>query len=188
MSLKSKAEIIMAMEDYECEERQRLDEGIDLTASHGNLDDRILLRIITEPTSKSGFVGINAVRKMSETLKRENYDKGILISERFTAAARQEMRRKDIQMVSEKFMPSFEPQKLYLKIQDYVDNLCKAKCGKVPEKESDCKGYSKGSYTCEVRLISNDASFHFEHGWTNLLQNDVKRILALNAHFEQPVI
>ena len=188
MSFKSKAEIIMAMEDYECEDRQRLDEGIDLMASHDNSDDRILLRIITEPTSKSGIIGINAVKKMSETLERENYDKGILISKRFTVAARQEMRRKHIRMISEKFMPSFEPHKIYLKIQDYVNNICKIKCGNVPEKESDCDGYSNGGYTCEVRVISDDASFHLKHGWTNLLQNDLNRILALNAHFEQSVI
>jgi hypothetical protein len=188
MSIKSKAELIMAIEDYECGDRQKLAEGIDITASQNNSDDRILVRVITEPKSKSGFVGIDAVKKMEETLKGENYDRGILISDRFTAAARQEMRRKDIRMISEKFMPSFEPQRLYLKVQDYVDNLCRAKCGKVPKKESDCKGCSESSYTCEVRLISDDALFHREHMWKKLLQHDIKRLLALNAHFEQDVI
>jgi hypothetical protein len=188
MSIRSKAEIVMAMEDYDCEERRTLAEGIDLAASHGNSDDRILVRIITEPTSKSGSVNVDAVRKMDQTLKDENYDGGILISEKFTAAARQEMRRKDIRMISEKFMPSFEPQKLYLKVQDYVDNLCKAKCGKIPKEESDCKGFSESGYTCKVRRISDDALFHLEQGWRNLLQNDLRRLLVLNAHFEQPAI
>lgn len=177
----------MAMEDYEFVKRRKLVEGIDLTVSNGNSDNRILLRIITEPKTKSGIVDLKAVMKMSETLKHENYDQGILISKKFTVAARQEMRRKNIQMVSEKFMPLFEPQKLYLKIQEYVNDLCKTKCGKVPEKESDCNGYSRGGYTCEVRLISDDALFHLEHGWTNLLQNDVRRLLVLNEHFEQPL-
>ncbi len=105
MSLKSKAELVMAMEDYACDEKQKLAERIDLIASQGNSNDRILLRIITEPKSKSGFVGVNAVTNMNETLESENYDKGILVGKRFTAAARREMKRKDIEMVSEKCMP-----------------------------------------------------------------------------------
>jgi hypothetical protein len=166
MGIELKAELIMAIRDYECEERQRWDKGIDVTALDAKSDDKILLRLITKPKSKSGIVGVNAVRKMGETMKRENYDKGVLISKRFSAAAKEEMMRENIQMVSKKFMPSFKPQKLYLRIQSYIDDLCKAKCGQIPEKESDCKGYSKGSYSCKVRLISEDASFHFERGWT----------------------
>jgi hypothetical protein len=185
MSIKSKAEIVMAVEDYECEKKRRLPEGIDLIASHGDADDKTLVRVITEPKSKSGFVGVNAVRKMDEILKTENYDNGILVSKRFTAAARKEMRQKDIRMISEKFMPSFEPKKLYLKVQDYVDNICRAKCGKVPKKESDCKGSSESGYTCEVRLISDDALFHLEHRWRKLLQHDIKRLVALNAHLNK---
>jgi len=172
----------MAMKDYKCEERQKVDGGIDIIASDGKSDDRILLRILNEPESKSCIVGRDAVLKMVETMKHENYDKGILISESFSFAARQEMKRRGIQIVSEKFMPSFEPNRLYIKIQNYIDDLCKAKCGKVPEKESDCKGYSKDSCTCEVRLISDDASFHLEHGWTSLLQNDLRRLCSILYH------
>lgn len=180
MSIESKAELIMAIRDYECEQRQRWDEGIDFTASDAKSDDRILLRVITEPRSKSGVVGVDAVRKMTETMKLEEYDKGVLISKRFSEAAKEEMRRKSIQRVSERVMPRFKPQRLYLKIQDYTDDLCKARCGHVPEKESDCKGYSKGCYSCKIRLISDNASFHFERGWASFLQNDLTQLLAVH--------
>lgn len=179
MSIESKAELIMAIQDYECEERQRWDRGVDYIAADAKSDDKILLRLITEPKSKSGFIGVDAVRKMSEILKHENYDRGVLIGKKFSEAAREEMRRDDIQMISERLPPSFTPQKLYLRIQDYIDDLCEVKCGKVPKKQSDCKGYSEGTYSCKIRLISDDASFHFERGWTNLLQNDLKRLLRI---------
>ena len=182
MNIGSKVEIILAMKDYNCEERQKVDGGIDIIASDGKSDDRVLLRIINEPKSKAGIVGRDAVLKLNETLKSENYDKGILISKRFTVAARQEMRRKDIQMVSEKVMPSFKPEELYIKMQNYIDDLCKVKCGKVPEKESDCKGYSEGCYSCKVRLISDDFLFHFERGWTDLVQNDLRRLCSILYH------
>jgi hypothetical protein len=183
MSIKTKTQLVMVMEDYSCEEKQKLAERIDFSASQGDSDDKILLRIITKPKSKSGSVGVDAVTKMIETLESENYDKGVLVGKRFTAAARREMKRQDIQIVSERYMPLYKPQELYLKIQDCVDNICTAKCGKVPEEESDCKGYSDGNYTCEARRISDDALFHFEHRWTNLLQNDVNHLIPLRAKF-----
>jgi hypothetical protein len=178
MSLELNAELVMMIEDYECEERQRWAEGIDLTASDVKSDDKILLRLITEPKSKSGVVCVDDVRKMFQRMKHENYNKGVLISERFSEAAKEELRKKDIKIVSEKFMP-YKPQELYLRLQDCIDGLCKAKCGQVPKRESDCWGYSEGRYPCKIRLISDDASFHFDHGWTKLLQNDLKRLLAI---------
>lgn len=187
MSIKLKAELVMAIRDYECKERQRRDEGIDFTASDAKSDDKILLRVITEPKSKSDVVGIDAVRKMAETMKHKGYDKGVLISKRFTEAAKEEMSQKGIQVVSEKYMPRFKPQKLYLTIQDCIDDLCKVKCGRVPKKEADCKGYSNGHYSCKIRLISDNASFHFERGWTDFLQKDLMRLLAIRNSINNQV-
>jgi len=180
MSLELKAELVMAIRDYECEERQRHNEGIDLTASDAKSDAKILLRVITEPQTKSGVVSVDAVRNMVGTMKHEDYDKGVLISKRFSKAAEREMSRKGIQMVSEEYTPRFKPRKLYLKIQDFIDDLCKAKCGRVPKKESDCKARdSNGHYSCKIRLISDNASFHLERGWTRFLENDLMQLLAV---------
>lgn len=181
MDAESKAELIMALEDYECKERERWDRGLDLAASDARSDEKVLLRLVTKPKSKSGFVGIDTVREMVETMKREEYDKGVLISKRFSKAAKEEMRRRDIQIISEKIMPSYGPQDIYLRIGHYVNELCKATCGKVPKKETDCKCYSEGTHSCKVRVVSDDASFHFKHGWTTLLQNDLDRLLSIQT-------
>ncbi|NIQ07367.1 MAG: hypothetical protein GWO20_17075, partial [Candidatus Korarchaeota archaeon] len=147
-----KAELVMAVRDYECKDRKNWDRGVDFTASDTESDDKTLLRIITEPHTKSGIVGVQSVRDMIETIDKKKYDEGIAIGKKFSVAAKRTMREEGIEMVSEDFMPSFKPQKLYLKLQEYVDDLCKTKCGKVPKKESDCKGYSDGKYSCKIRL------------------------------------
>jgi len=171
----------MAIRDYECEERQRYDEGIDFTASDAKSDVKILLRVVTEPKTKSEVVGVDSVRKMTETMKLENYDKGVLISKRFSEAAKREMSRKGIQMVSEEFTPLFKLQELYPTIRDYIDDLCQTKCGYIPKKQSDCKGKdSNGHYSCKIRVISDNASFHFERGWTRFLENDLMQLLAVH--------
>jgi len=180
MSLELKAELVMAIKDYECKERQRWDEGIDFIASDAKSDATILLRVVTKPKTKSEVVGVDSVWKMTETMKLENYDKGVLISKRFSAAAKREMSRKGIQMVSEEFTHLLKPQELYLTIRDYIDDLCQTKCGYIPKKESNCKGKdSNGHYSCNIRVISDNASFHFELGWIRFLENDLMQLLAV---------
>ena len=174
-----KAELFMAVKGYEYEGRQRWDQGIDYVASHIESDNKMLLRVVTDPQSKSGTVGIDVVREAVETIKQKDYDKGVLIGKRFSEAAKREMWRKGIQIISEKLTPSFKLEDLYFKMQDYIDGLCKAKCGRIPKKRPDCKGFSEGHYSCKIRLISDNASFHFEHGWTGLLQKDFEHLISL---------
>jgi len=116
---------------------------------------------------------------MSDILKKRNYDKGILIGKLFTEAAKSEMKRENIEPVSERIPLHFSLERLYLTIDSCVGNLCKAKCGHVPIKESDCEGYVAGHYSCDVRLVSDDASFHFEHGWIGFLEKDLAKLLAI---------
>lgn len=185
LSIEGKAALLVAVRGYEFEERRKFDGGADLVLVDDNSRDKILLRLITKPKSKSGTVSVDAVNDMTEILESEDYDKGILISNRFTKAARDEMERKSIQMLSDRYIPSFEPQTLYLGIQDYVDKLCKSKCGRIPSKKSDCKGFSKGQYSCEVRLINDNALFHFSRGWAKLLQRDFLRLLKAHDYMNR---
>jgi hypothetical protein len=172
MSIQDEAELVMAVRDYSCEEREKWDEGTDITALNADSNEKILLRIVTSK-SKSGFVGIDAVRKMLDVMEREDYDKGFLFGKRFTDAAKQEMAQNGIQRISERYMPRFKPERLYLRINHYVNKLCKVKCERIPKEESDCKS------NCKIRIISDNASFHFENGWINLMKNDLKQLLSL---------
>ena len=163
----------MSMQNFSCEDREEWDRGIDITALDEKSNKKVLLRIV-ESKSKSGFVGVDAVREMLKAMEREDYDKGVLFGKKFTVAAKRELMQNDIQRISESHTPKFKPERLYLRINQYVNDLCKAKCGKIPEKESDCKG------NCRIRVISDNASFHFEQGWINLMKKDLKQLLSLN--------
>jgi len=176
--LVERAKLVLAVREYQVEKTRRREGKIDFTVSPPESDDRILIRVMTEPESKSGYVGVNTVRKMSRTLGRRHYEKGILIGKRFTKAAKSEMENEDIEAISGR-IPRFKPERLYLVIQGHVDNLCKAKCGKIPKEESDCKGYSDGQYSCNIRLINDNANFHFKRGWANPLRRDLVKLLAI---------
>jgi hypothetical protein len=177
--LVKKAKIISAVRDYEKRRTRRKEGIVDFTVSPSESDDKILIRVITEAKSKTGYVSADTVKEMSDILKKRNYDKGVLIGKRFTEAAKSEMQSENIELVSERITPHFKLERLYSAIDSCIQNLCKAKCGHVPMKESDCEGYADGHYSCDVRLVSDNASFHFEHGWIGFLERDLAELLAI---------
>ena len=183
--LVEKAEVISAVRSYENGRIRRKDSEVDFTVSPSESDDKILIRVITEAKSSSGFVGVDAVREMSKFLEKRDYDKGILIGKRFTEAAKSEMERKNIEAVSNNIKPYFNLERLYFAIHSRIENLCKVKCGHVPMKESECKGYVDGNYSCDIRLISDNASFHLKHGWADFLKKDLARLLAIEKRMRE---
>ena len=177
-----KAKLISVVRGYEKKRTRSKDKRIDLTVSPANNDEKILIRSITKPKSKSGYIGVDTVREMIEFLEKNNYDKGILIGQKFTNAAKNEMKSNNIEVISEAISPTFKIKKLYSTITSYVEKLCKKKCGKVPTKVSDCKGIVDGSYKCKIRLISDNADFHFEKNWVDFLEHDLVRLLTLEKN------
>ena len=134
----TKANLISAMRNYKRKRTSRKERRVDYTVSPSEDNRKILIRMITEPKSKSGHISVDTVREMIEFLEKNNYDKGILIGKRFTNAAKREMKNADIEMVSDAISPTFKVNQLYSMIGKYVDKLCKEKCGEVPSKDSDC--------------------------------------------------
>ena len=116
---------------------------------------------------------------MLKVMKRKDCDSGVLIGKRFTDAATQEMTQDNIQHVSDVYMPPIKPENIFLTINGCIDDLCRARCGTIPLKESDCKGRLRESL-CRVRSISDDALFHFEQGWLSLMKNDLRQLLSIN--------
>jgi hypothetical protein len=178
MSSVDKAEFLMAVRNYKCEKKEKWSGGIDFVASGVDSDEKVLLRSIVSQ-SRVGFVGADDVRVMLIAMKRKFCDRGVLISKRFTDAATQEMNVCNIERVSDEYMPPVRSENVLITINDSVNNLCRTTCGAIPLKESDCKGHLKESH-CRVRSISDNALFHFERGWINLLKDDLRQLLLLN--------
>ena len=178
-SFVDKAEVVLAVRGYETVNIRKKETLVDYTVSPQKSDDKILVRVIIETPSKTGYVGVNSVREMSDLLENQNYDKGVLVGKLFTEAAKNEMKRDKIEMISDTRKPHFKSMKIFSIINDYIQKLCKAKCGQIPLKDSNCKGYTDGHYSCDVRLASDNADFHFERGWTRFLEKDLMKLLAI---------
>ena len=174
-----KAEVVLAVRGYETVDIRKKETLVDYTVSPQKSDDKILVRVIIETPAKTRCIGVDSVREMSDLLEKQNYNKGVLVGKRFTEAAKNEMKRDSIEMISDIIKPHFELMKLFSIINGYVQKLCKAKCGQIPLKDSDCNGYTNRHYSCDVRLTSDNADFHFERGWTSFLEKDLIKLLAI---------
>ena len=178
MSIEDKAEFLMAVRNLKCEKREKWSDGIDYLALDVISDEKVFVRVI-EPRSRSGFVGADDVKNMLEVMRRKDCGKGVIIGKRFTDAATQEMSLCNIQQVSDEYMPPVKSENIILTINGCVNDLCRTKCGAIPLKESDCKGRLKENL-CRVKSISDDALFHYERGWMDLMKNDLRQLLLMN--------
>jgi hypothetical protein len=177
MNIEDKAGVIIAARNYKCTKKKRRVDGVDFSALDTASDEKILLRSM-EPQTKAGYVGLDEVKQMLKDMKHQNYDRGVFISKRFTVAASEEMALRKIQQVSDEYLPPVKPDILYLAIGNCINDLCKANCGNIPSNQSECKSWAQ-SNICRIRTISENASFHFDSGLTNLLNDDLRQLLSL---------
>jgi hypothetical protein len=180
MSVEEKAKFLIALRNYKCGRGEKWSDGIDFVSFDVIADEKVFVRSI-ESRRRAGFVGADNVKSMLKVMMRKGCKRGVLVGKRFTAAASQEMGMFNIEQVSDDYMPPFRAEDIMLTINNCADKLCRMNCGAVPLKKSDCKG-SVEANLCRVRLISDDALFHCEHGWMNLLKNDLRQLLFLNEN------
>jgi len=173
------AEVVLAVRGYETVDIRKKESLVDYTVSPQKSDDKILVRVIIGTSSQTGYVGVDSVKEMNDLLEKRNYDKGVLVGKRFTEAAKNEMKRDKIEMISDTRKPYFTAMKLFAVINECAHKLCKAKCGHIPLNASNCKGHPDRHDSCDVRLTSDNADFHFERGWTSFLEKDLMKLLAI---------
>jgi hypothetical protein len=174
ISVDDKTKFFIAVKNFKTIKTEKKSNFTDITAQDEN-NQKILLRSL-EPTGRNGFVSVDDVKEMSQTMKQDKIDHGILSSKRFTSAAENELKIEKIQKISDEYMPYFDLAQIYLAINNCVNLQCKAKCGKVPMSKADCKPNAE----CKVRAISDNAIYHYAQSWSGLLENDLKQLLLLS--------
>ena len=145
----------------------------------GDGDEKKLLRVIIDRKDNISKANTDTIRTTIEFLENEDYDKAVILSEEFTEGAKSLIRKKkNLNYIFPELHPHSIPDIVYA-TQIKTGELCKLRCGKVPKTERDCKGYQDGEYTCPVRRISDDADFHAERKWLQLLMNDFSKLVTL---------
>jgi len=103
---RSKVELLMKFRGYRKMKEEQRDDGIDIAVLNRE-KEKTLIRIVTKTRLASGNVGVNNVKAMRRNLERRNIESGILIARGFSHPARRQARKKHIEPISEKMLPSF---------------------------------------------------------------------------------
>ncbi len=177
----NQAKLISVIRNYEKEKKVKKEKRVDYSVSSGD-NKKILIRAITETESNTGYIGIDKARKMIDFVKSKEYDKGIIIGNKFTTAAYKDLKDANIEIFSGLFSPKFPIEKLHSIIVKYVEKLCKEKCGKIPQRVSDCKGIINNKYDCKIRLVSDNADFHMQKNWGQFLTRDLINLFKIEEN------
>jgi len=143
-------------------------------------DQKKLMRALVDEDGSSGTGYMNKVNQTIEEVQDSEIDEALILADRFTSSARRLMKENEkVDYVSSKFTPSYRVSDLVYAIQKKTMRLCEKKCGKVPESKDDCKGIDEDGYACQVRRISDDATFHAQMKWKEVLLEDFNKLVEL---------
>jgi len=177
--LVTQIELLKALHGYEKNGVNKEIGSIDYVAG-GDGAEKKLLRVIIDPKLNISKAYTDTIRSTKEFLENEDYGDAVILAEEVSQGAKSLIREeKRLDYISPALVHPYSPSELIYAIQKKTGELCKLRCGKVPRTESDCKGYQDGEYTCPVRRISDNADFHAERGWLELLMNDFSKLVKL---------
>ena len=148
-------------------------------------DDTKILRVLVED---DGAPSPGYVKKVSRTVDDVNeteVDEALILANRFTPSARRMLKqRDDVDYLSPKVVCPYSVSELVYAIQQKTMELCKLRCGQVPKSREDCDGIRDREYICPVRRISDDADFHAEMKWREVLYDDFSLLMDLEDNPE----
>jgi hypothetical protein len=149
-------------------------------------DQTKIMRVMINENAEPRPIYVKTLENTLETIQEKDIDQVLLLGERTTQASREIIKENDeIQCLTPNIKTHYKVSELIYSIQEKTLELCRQKCGKAPKKESDCTGYQNGEYSCQIRRLSDDATFHAEMKWNDILKQDWKAILDLEKELTQ---
>jgi hypothetical protein len=185
------ARLLMEYRGYDESSRDKGEGTLDIIASERISDADVLVRVITGP--RTSVVGVDKARKMWDAIQAQEVETGIILSARFTAAAKRVLKEHAIEFFTtqQPVITSIDADGLYVKINAVVKLLCEATCSKYPSSAAECQGTSTGpdaflNYSCRIRQLSDNADVHYVHRWHQLLCTDLRELLTMVIPTKHP--
>ncbi len=176
--LNTQVELYKALEGYELTELNEQGGYVDYISEKG--DEKKLLRVLITDNFTDAKGYINDVEEIIQDSEKKEIDKATILAKMLSKASRELVKTDGkISFVSEEFKPLYTPFELMLAVGKKVEELCTVRCGKLPSKEEECKSSQKWEMPCQVRRVSDDADFHAEMQWTDLLYDDFSKLVEL---------
>jgi DNA-binding XRE family transcriptional regulator len=148
-------------------------------------DKKRLIRAMVDENHNSAPAYVDTVRSTLTELEEEKYDEALILSERITDSAHDIVTQHDnLDVITPKMKHIFSMVEVLSAIQKKTRDLCIMKCGKAPETRDDCQGKKGRTYTCDIRRISDDATFHATMKWKDVLFEDFYNLCEIEKEME----
>ena len=147
-------------------------------------DKKKLVRAMVDENQQSAPAYVDTVRSTIEELE-EKYDEALILAKRITDSAHDIVtQQSNLDVITPKMKHIFSLVEVLSAIQKKTQDLCVLKCGKAPETREDCQGKKGRTYTCDIRRISDDATFHATMKWKDVLFEDFYNLCAIEKELE----
>jgi DNA-binding XRE family transcriptional regulator len=157
--------------------------SIDYVINDG--DKKKLIRAMVDENQNSAPAYVDTIRATIIELEEEKYDEALILSKRITDSAHDIVTQQDnLDVITPKMKHIFSLVEVLSAIQKKTRDLCVIKCGKAPETREDCQGKKGRTYTCDIRRISDDATFHATMKWKDVLFEDFYNLCAIEKELE----
>jgi hypothetical protein len=145
-----------------------------------NKNGKKLIRVMIKDNNQAAPVYINTIRGTIEELDEEKYDEAVILTKSITNAAYDIVtQQKNLEVMTPNTKHSFSLIEILSAIEMKTRVLCRVKCGNPPETRDDCSGKNGRQYSCDLRRLSDDATFHATMKWKNVLLNDFYNLCEL---------
>ena len=171
-------ELLKTLRGYEFSKYDK-ENGVVDYLSKDDAKGRGLLRVFVDDKLKADKVDVRSLEGTIGSKEDEKFDQVTLLAKGFTVRSKELIQSEEFISGLTENNRAFNVTDIHLAVQNVTQELCIEKCGSYPQKKSDCKGIKKGVYACDIRRISDDADFHAQRGWKQLLYSDYKNILLI---------
>jgi hypothetical protein len=144
-----------------------------------------LVRVMVNNNNNPAPVYIDTLRSTIKELEDKKYDIITIISKRMTGSAHElVMKSSNLSVITPNTKNNFSFIEILSAIQKKTRDLCKNKCGKAPETQDDCSGKIDRMYSCDIRRISDNATFHAKMKWKIVLLEDFYNLYCIEKEME----
>jgi hypothetical protein len=150
-----------------------------------NDEEKTLIRAMVDDNDHTAPVYVDVIRLTIEELEESKYDEVIILSKRITNSAHDLVSSiKNLSIITPDMKNNFSLVEILSAIQKKTSDLCKIKCGKAPQTKEDCKGKKGRNYVCDIRRVSDDATFHATMKWKKVLLEDFNNLCEIEKEME----
>ena len=147
-----------------------------------------LIRALVDEYDRAAPAYVETIRETITELDEDKYDEAVILTDRITDSANDIVTsRENLHVITANTKNSFSLVEIVSAIQKKTAELCIAKCGKKPETRDDCKGKTGRTYSCDIRRVSDDATFHATMKWKTVLLEDFNNLCEFEKAIIQPV-